>query len=217
VKSREQRRENRKSVISVVLVLILSVIGCAGPKAYIIHLRPQDAGEPESKTDLTIAVVPFEDQRPSVNVLGERVLRNGNKEPILLESPSISEDITYILRRSMKARGIEVVELSQWDPVPENLENLPQEVDVALAGRIETLAVEAQSSTFKTKVQYQVKLSARLGFRKQGKVVTKSIKVSPEETVVQFKLEKVEEGLNEALGTALESLLETALSSSNQE
>ena len=211
----ELRKARKNSFRFVGLVLTLIVLSCAGAKTHFIHLRPHPEGKLEPKTDLTIAVVPFEDQRDSPNVLGQRVLSGGDKEAILLESPSVSEDVTYIMRRAIKARGMRVVELYQWDPVPANLESLQQEVDVVVAGRIVTLEVEAQSSTLKTTVRYQVKLSAKLGFRKQRKVVTKSVEVSPEVTAVRFKIEKVEEGLNEALASAVNSLLETILSSSD--
>jgi hypothetical protein len=84
-------------------------------------------------------------------------------------------------------------------------------VDIAIAGNTEALEVEAQSFTFKTTVRYRVKLSAKLGFRDQRKVVTKSVEVRPEETVVSFNRQKVEETLNEAVSSALNLLVEAAI------
>ncbi|MCG6917354.1 MAG: hypothetical protein LJE89_07390, partial [Deltaproteobacteria bacterium] len=79
----------------------------------------------------------------------------------------------------------------------------------------EALEVKAQSSTFKTTLQYRVKLSAKLGFKAQGKVVTKDIEVRPEESVIGFDRQEVEETLNEAVASALNRLVEAALSSSS--
>jgi hypothetical protein len=170
-------------------------------------------GELRQSAQLTIGVLPFEDDRPSPQVLGQRVRSDGKKEKILLQSPSPSEDVTYLLRRSLKARGVKVRELSRWEPAPANLKDLPQEVDVAIAGRIKTMEVKAQSSTFKTVVSYRVEISAHLGFKAQRRVVTKSIGVEPEETLVIFDPEKIEQTLNEAVDTALGRLIEAALSS----
>jgi hypothetical protein len=199
----------------LIMILLTSLVSCAQHKTYWLHLRPHAEGEQGVTTKLTIGVLPFEDGRVSTDKLGARVLGNGREEPIRLESSSAAEDLTHILRRSLEARNISVVTISSWDPAPQNLKDLPPEVDIAIAGRIEALEVEAQSSTFKTTLRYRVKLSAKLGLKAQGKVVTKTIEVSPEETVVLFERQKVEETLNEAVASALNRLVEAALASSS--
>jgi hypothetical protein len=206
----------RKAIYTFLMVILLaSVVTCAKHKTYWLHLRPHPEGEQGPTTKLTIGVLPFEDGRVSTQKLGARVLRDGREEPIRLESSSASEDLTHILRRSLKARNIPVVTISTWDPAPHNLKDLPPEVDIAIAGRIEALEVEAQSSTLKTTLRYRVKLSAKLGLKAQGKVVTKNIEVRPEETVMLFERQKVEETLNEAVASALNRLVEAALASSS--
>ena len=206
----------RKAIYTFLMVIFLaSLVTCAKHKTYWLHLRPHAEGEQGPTTKLTIGVLPFEDGRVSTEKLGARVLRDGREEPIRLESSSAAEDLTHILRRSLKARNIPVVTISSWDPAPQNLKDLPPEVDIAIAGRIEALEVEAQSSTFKTTLRYKVKLSAKLGLKAQGKVVTKTIEVSPEDTVVLFERQKVEETLNEAVASALNRLVEAALTSSS--
>jgi len=206
----------RRAIYTFLMVILLaSVVTCAQHKTYWLHLRPHPEGEQGPTTKLTIGVLPFEDGRVSTEKLGARVLRNGREEPIRLESSSAAEDLTHILRRSLKARNIPVVTISTWDPNPQNLKDLPPDVDIAIAGRIEALEVEAQSSTLKTTLRYRVKLSAKLGLKAQGKVVTKNIEVRPEETVMRFERQKVEETLNEAVASALNRLVEAALASSS--
>jgi hypothetical protein len=206
----------RKAIYTFLMVLLLgSLVTCAKHKTYWLHLRPHPTGEQGPTTKLTVGVVPFEDGRVSTEKLGARILGNGREEPIRLESSSASEDFTHILRRSLKARNIPVVTISAWDPRPQNLKDLPPEVDIAIAGKIEVLEVKAQSTTLKTTLQYRVKLSAKLGLKAQGKVVTKDIEVRPEETVMGFERQKVEETLNEAVASALNRLVEAALASSS--
>jgi hypothetical protein len=197
------------------MILLVSLVSCGKHKTYWLHLRPQPTGEQGVTTNLTIGVLPFEDGRISTQKLGARVLGDGREEPIRLESSSASEDVTNLLHRSLKARNITVVTISTWNPTPQNLKDLPPEVDVAIAGKIEALEVKAQSSTLKTTIRYRVKLSAKLGLKAQGKVVTKTIEVRPEETVMRFERQKVEETLNEAVASALNRLVETALASSS--
>jgi hypothetical protein len=199
----------------LIMILLTSLVSCAQHKTYWLHLRPHAEGEQGVTTKLTIGVLPFEDGRVATEKLGARVLGNGREEPIRLESSSAAEDLTHILRRSLEARNISVVTISSWDPAPQNLKDLPPEVDIAIAGRIEALEVEAQSSTLKTTLRYRVKLSAKLGLKAQGKVVTKNIEVRPEETVMRFERQKVEETLNEAVASALNRLVEAALASSS--
>jgi len=199
-------------------LVVFSLAACGGSKTYWLNLRPHPAAmqEQEAKTKLTVGILPFEDARPTSQRLGVRVLSSGKEEPIRLDSPSASEDVTHILRQILKTRKIRSVEMSRWKPAPQNLDELPQEVDIAFAGRIETLEVEAQSSTFKSTIRYRVKLSAKLGFKAQEKVVTKTIEVRPEETVIGFNRGKVEKSLNEAVTSALNRLVGAALSSAIQ-
>jgi hypothetical protein len=204
----------RKAIYTFLMVILLgSLVTCAKHKTYWLHLRPHPTGEQGVTTKLTIGVVPFEDGRVSTEKLGARILGDGREEPIRLESSSAAEDLNHILRRSLKARNIPVVTISAWDPRPQNLKDLPPEVDIAIAGKIEVLEVKAQSSTLKTTLQYRVKLSAKLGLK--AKVVTKDIEVRPEETVMRFERQKVEETLNEAVASALNRLVEAALASSS--
>jgi hypothetical protein len=197
-----------------IIILLASLVSCAKHKTYWLYLRPHPTGEQVPTTKLTIGVVDFKDGRISPQKLGARILGDGREEPIRLESSSASEDLTHILRRSLKAKNIPVVAISTWDPAPQNLKDLPPEVDIVIAGKIEALEVKAQSSTLKTTIRYRVKLSAKLGLKAQGKVVTKSIEVRPEETVMLFDRQKVEETLNQAVASALNRLVETALASS---
>jgi hypothetical protein len=57
-----------------------------------------------------------------------------------------------------------------------------------------------------------VKLSAKVGFKAQGTVLTKTVEDRPEESVVRFKREEVEKSLNETLTSALGRLIDAAIS-----
>jgi hypothetical protein len=124
---------------------------------------------------------PFQDNRPPSARIGQRVLTNGKEEPIRLKSSFPTQDITFIFRQLLKARNIRIVELTGWEAAPDNLKNLPEEVDIAIAGYVDALEVKATSYTFKTEIRYLVKLSAKVGFKAQGKVLTKTVEDRPED------------------------------------
>jgi uncharacterized lipoprotein YmbA len=195
------------------LILALSLVSCAASKTYWLRLRADITPQKRATAGLTIGVLPFQDNRPASQRLGQRLLSNGQEEPIRLQSSSLSQDITSILLQLLQARGIRTVELTGWEPVPANLKNLPEGVDVAIAGYLEALEVEAKSTTFKTEIRYLVKLAAKLGFKEQGKVVTRTVEARPEESVISFNRQEVENTLNETLSSALERLIVAAISS----
>ena len=205
-------KEHCSLYIFLALLLVLSLISCTASKTYWLQLLPDFAPQEGSTSKLTIGVLPFEDNRPTSQRLGQRLLSNGKEEPIRLKSSFPSQDITSILLQLLKARGIRTVELTGWEPAAASLKNLPEEVDIAMAGYVEALEVEAKSSTFKTEIRYLVKLSAKLGFREQGKVVTRTVEARPEESVISFKRQAVEQTLNETLSSALERLIVAAIS-----
>jgi hypothetical protein len=73
--------------------------------------------------------------------------------------------------------------------------------------------VKASSHTFKTEIRYLVKLSAKVGFKAQGRVSTKTVEGRPEESVVRFNHQEVEKSLNETLTSALGRLIDATISS----
>ena len=206
----------RNICILPLLILMLSLAGCSASKTYWLFLRAAPTTQGGGATKLTIGVLPFEDNRPNKEKLGKRLLSSGKEEPIRLRSSSPMQDITSILLQLLEKRDIRTVELKSWEPAPENLKDLPEGVDIALAGKVEALEVQAKSSTFKTEIRYLVKLSAKLGYKGQGKVVTKAVEDRPEESVVRFKRQDVEKALNESLSSALERLIDAAISSAGQ-
>ena len=208
-----EEREHRSHYIFLTLLLALSLVSCAASKTHWLHLRADSTGQKSSSSNLTVGVLPFEDNRPPSQRLGQRVLSSGKEEPIRLETSSLTQDVTSILLKFLKARDIQTVQITNWVPSAKNLEDLPEGVDMAIAGHVENLEVEAKSSTFKTEIRYLVKLSAKFGYKSQKKVVTKTVEVRPEESVVSFKRQRVEETLNEALSSALNLLIEAALAS----
>jgi hypothetical protein len=205
-------KHSRTLVTMIVLgaaLMALSFSGCATPSRYALHLGPSPEEGKGPGTSLTVGLLPFEDSRPSPQFLGKLIDSDRKEVDIVLDSPSPAGDVTYILRRALRARGIQTVELQYWTPDPEHLMDLPEDVDVAFAGRIDTLAVNAESGLLNTKVKYRVRLSAKLGFRKEGVVITQSAEVLPEETLLRFNPPRIEETLNDAVAEALNRLLKT--------
>ncbi len=207
-----RKTEYRNIYMFLTLILALSLVSCASSKTYWLNLRADATVQKSPTTKLTIGVLPFQDNRPASARIGQRVLTNGKEEPIRLKSTSPTQDITSIFLQLLKARNIRTVELTGWEPAPGNLKDLPEEVDIAIAGYVDALEVKASSYTFKTEIRYLVKLSAKVGFKAPGKVLTKTVEDRPEESVVRFKRQEVEKTLNEALTSALGRLIDAAIS-----
>ena len=207
-----RKTEYRNIYMLLTLILALSLVSCASSKTYWLNLRADATVQKSPTTKLTIGVLPFQDNRPASARIGQRLLTNGKEEPIRLKSSYPTQDITSIFRQLLKARNIRTVELTGWEPAPGNLKDLPEEVDIAIAGYVDALEVKASSYTFKTEIRYLVKLSTKVGFKAQGKVLTKTVEDRPEESVMRFKREEVEKTLNEALTSALGRLIDAAIS-----
>jgi hypothetical protein len=185
-------REYRNIYMFLSLIFALSLVSCAASKTYWLNLRADSTVQKSPTTKLTIGVVPFQDNRPPSARIGQRVLSNGKEEPIRLKSSFPTQDITSIFLQLLK---------------------LPEEVDIAIAGYVDALEVKASSHTFKTEIRYLVKLSAKVGFKAQGRVSTKTVEGRPEESVVRFNHQEVEKSLNETLTSALGRLIDATISS----
>ena len=208
-----REREHRNIYMFLVLIFALSLVSCASSKTYWLNLRADSIVQKTPTTKLTIGVLPFQDNRSPSARVGQRVLSNGKEEPIRLKSSYPTQDITSIFLQLLKARNIRTVELTGWEAAPGNLKDLPEEVDIVITGFVDDLEMKASSYTFKTEIRYLVKLSAKVGFKAQGRVLTKTVEDRPEESVVRFKRQEVEKTLNEALTSALGRLIDATISS----
>ena len=206
-----RERKCRNIYLLLTLIFTLSLVTCAGSKTHWLNLRADSTVQKTPTTELTIGVLPFQDNRPPSARIGERVLSNGKEEPIRLKSSYPTQDITSIFLQLLKARNIRTVELTDWKPTPGNLKELPEGVDIAIVGYVDALEVKASSYTFKTEIRYLVKLSAKVGFKEQGKVLSKTLEDRPEQSVMRFRREDVEKTLNEALTSALGRLIDAAI------
>ena len=207
-----QESKYRNIFLLLILIFALSLVSCAASKTHWLNLRADSTVQKTPTTTLTIGVIPFQDNRPPSARIGERVLSSGKEEPIRLKSYHPTRDITSIFLQLLKARNIRTVELTDWEPTLGNFKDLPEEVDIAIAGYIDALEVKANSYTFKTEIRYLVILSAKVGFQEQGKVLSKTVEDRPEESVVLFKREEMEKTLNETLTSALGRLIDAAIS-----
>jgi hypothetical protein len=207
-----RQRKYRNIYLLLTLVFALTLVSCAASKTHWLNLRADSTVQKTPTTTLTIGVLPFQDNRPPSARIGERILSNGKEEPIRLKSSYPTRDITSVFLQLLKARNIRTVELTDWEPTPGNLKGLPEEVDIAIAGYLDALEVKASSYTFKTEIRYLLKLSAKVGLKAQGRVLSKTLEDRPEQSVIRFRREEVEKTLNEALTSALGRLIDAAIS-----
>lgn len=207
-----RQRKYRTIYLLLTLVFALTIVSCAASKTHWLNLRADSTVQKTPTTTLTIGVLPFQDNRPPSARIGERILSNGKEEPIRLKSSYPTRDITSVFLQLLKARNIRTVELTDWEPTPGNLKGLPEEVDIAIAGYLDALEVKASSYTFKTEIRYLLKLSAKVGLKAQGRVLSKTLEDRPEQSVIRFRREEVEKTLNEALTSALGRLIDAAIS-----
>ncbi|MGD8687753.1 MAG: hypothetical protein PVH15_13360 [Syntrophobacterales bacterium] len=206
-----RQRKYRNIYLLLTLVFALTIVSCAASKTHWLNLRADSTVQKTPTTTLTIGVLPFQDNRPPSARIGERILSNGKEEPIRLKSSYPTRDITSVFLQLLKARNIRTVELTDWEPTPGNLKGLPEEVDIAIAGYLDALEVKASSYTFKTEIRYLLKLSAKVGLKAQGRVLSKTLEDRPEQSVIRFRREEVEKTLNEALTSALGRLIDAAI------
>lgn len=206
-----RQRKYRTIYLLLTLVFALTLVSCAASKTHWLNLRADSTVQKTPTTTLTIGVLPFQDNRPPSARIGERILSNGKEEPIRLKSSYPTRDITSVFLQLLKARNIRTVELTDWEPTPGNLKGLPEEVDIAIAGYLDALEVKASSYTFKTEIRYLLKLSAKVGLKAQGRVLSKTLEDRPEQSVIRFRREEVEKTLNEALTSALGRLIDAAI------
>lgn len=181
---------------------------CAGSGMQIVYLQFRPTGEYATSQALTVGVAPFQDNRSTPQILGKRIRVDGSPETIMLGSPTTGKDLSLMVVRYLESRGMKVVDLRSWSGEPETLKDLPKEVKVAVAGRIEALEVQSDSTLFRTTTHYRVRLSSSIALVDKNEVLTRSIEISPQKTTFQFDIRDLEEELNRAVVEALERLFE---------
>ncbi|MDY7031461.1 MAG: hypothetical protein SVY10_06070 [Thermodesulfobacteriota bacterium] len=196
--------------LSIFILLICLIPGCAGSKTYLIDLKyipdQSELKDNRSGKPVTIGIKTFEDSRLEKENLGKRIRTGGKVDIFKPYLVPVNQAVTQAVKDHLIAKGHEVVEILNWDLTPETLSDVLQDVQLVVGGTVESLRSEVESSITRTRIQSNVKLVVYIGNIKENKVITKKIESMPEVTGVLFNPKKVGESLNQTITEAIERI-----------
>jgi hypothetical protein len=197
--------------LTVVLLGVLFLGGCAGSRTYLLHLSydasattPFLKGAPQP---VTVAVYQFLDVRPERLYLGRRVYRDGMVDYYKPDTGTAEQVVTESIVKIMEKAGFKVTRVNRaLDTGKENFKDIPG--NVALGGKIEALWVEAKTGYVTTDAKARISLKYSWGLVKDQIWETKTIEGSAEKTDQPlFKPEDAEKLINGVLNDGLDKLL----------
>ncbi|MFH1625535.1 MAG: hypothetical protein ABID54_10345 [Pseudomonadota bacterium] len=198
--------------IGLLVLVILSVVGCAGGRIYLVNLKylPEKTTGQAIRRDkpLTVGVQTFEDLRTKKDDVGRRVRLQGQVDVFRSDPVPINEAVTQAVRDYLKSRGYRVVDIQNWDLSPEGLSAIPENIHRVIGGKVEALWTEAESFLTHTKIKSRVKLLVCIGKVEKRKVITREVESTPEMTEILFSPGTVGKSLNETTIQVIERTLD---------
>ena len=184
------------------------MLSCATGGTYSIYLRYQPTREFPSiqkKFGSTLAIAPFQDQRPNTLSIGHHTPLYGVSSHFKSEPFQLEKTLMESLSHGLSRYGVKTFPISSWDGEPESLKNM--ETDSVLMIEIKRFWTEGVASLFKTHVKTTVLFVIHLGVKKEGKVFTRNVEVEKEMTVARLTPERVEQTINQILIDIFDSYL----------
>jgi uncharacterized lipoprotein YajG len=153
------------------------------------------------KNDVTIAVLPFEDARPEQGRIGSRSHLWGGQSYFDVPGGKPSEVIAdavadYLKSKGWKARMVKSPEAAARE-----------KADVLLTGKVQGLAVDAESKFARTNITAKTKLAVQGQNVSDGSVVRMTLNGAGSQRVFWFNPEDAQKLLNEVLSESLEKLV----------
>ena len=199
-------------VLMIILSLIAVITGCGGSRTYLIDVRYVPATEAPAASEVTqkavVGVCSLDDIRKEKvkDTIGIRQRRGNQVDFVKVAGTSVSDSVTRAVRDFFSDRGFQVTDCKGWDQTAEGLDRLPQDISLAVGGKIESFMVEAKAGLATTEIQYRIKVAASIGYPGERRVVIRTMDSSPQVKKITFNPEELQATLNETLTEVIRNL-----------
>lgn len=190
-------------IAAVALAVLLLATGCAGTGEIVplkIHALPSVRSLNQQFQDITVVVERFE-EGPDAARLGVRTHLGGGETIFTVHGGRPGEAVAQVVADHLKAMGFQV-----WVKKADASE-VPEKPDVTITGRVEQLAVRAQSRFFNTKMTAKAKVLIQATNASNRSTVRLNLEGSREDAVFWFEPAELQELVNRVLKENLERLL----------
>ena len=190
------------------VVLLLSVWGCAGSRTFWMDIRylPGPSVE-KAEQGRAVAVNAFKDMRKDGERLGDWTRPKGRVDTFMASKP-VDQAVTEAIADYFLSRGYRVVPHRGWDLTPEGLSGIP--ADLVVGGEVIRLESGAWT-TVRTRVKVHVQLQIHVGKVAEGKVSGQKMEISKEIVGVTSRPDRIEDTLNRELSEAIERVFQGIL------
>jgi hypothetical protein len=199
-------------VLFMILSLIAVIAGCGGSRTYLVDVRYIPATEAPAASEVAqkavVGVCPFDDVRKEKvkDTIGIRQRRAKQVDFVKVAGTSVSDSVTRAVKDYFSERGFQVTDCKGWDQTAEGLDRLPQDIFLAVGGRIESFMVEAKAGLATTEIQYRIKVAASIGYPGERRVVIRTMDSAPQVKKITFNPEELQATLNETLTEVIRNL-----------
>jgi len=186
---------------------LLLVTACTGGRTFVVDLTYVPQSPPVLEVEkAVVAIAPFMDKRDGKKDVGVRSKLDGSVDQFITAPDSVSERVRKAVERYLRANGLQVVTISEWDFQPESLRVM--EADMVVGGEIRRLWIYAESMVGRTVIHSDLEISVYLGKPQENKVFQQKMEMSQEITEIVFSPRQMEKLLNEGLSEIIESVFE---------
>ncbi len=185
---------------------MLLLAGCAEKGPILLSVGyPLPEGKPAAaKAKVVVGVSSFKDERGKTeSLIGSRTIPSGQQNDLVVQG-TVSGLVAASLKDALKARGITVKDVPQWDLTAEGMK--ADRIGLLFGGAIKKLWLESTATTLKTHLAATVQLKITAGNPADRKIIkTLDVESSVEQDVL-YSTSKLEEVLSEAIGGAIDQI-----------
>jgi uncharacterized lipoprotein YajG len=181
----------------------MAATGCAATGEVItlnVQTTPPQTGEAK-RSEVNVAVLPFEDARPEQGRLGSRSHFWGGRTYFEVPGGKPSDAVADAVADYLKAKGWKVYAAKSADQAASG------KADVLLSGKLLVLAVDAESRFARTNIAAKSKIAVHAQNAADGSTVRMTLNGAGSQSVFWFSPEDAQKLLNEVLTESLEKLV----------
>jgi uncharacterized lipoprotein YajG len=181
----------------------MAVTGCAAT-GEVITLNVQtipSQTDAAKRSEVNVAVLPFEDARAEQGRLGSRAHLWGGRTYFEVPGGKPSDAVADAVADYLKAKGWKVYAAKSTDQAATG------KADVLLSGKLLALAVDAESKFARTNIAAKSKIAVHAQNAADGSTVRMTLNGAGSQSVFWFSPEDAQKLLNEVLTESLEKLV----------
>ena len=190
----------------LLLALFLLLPSCAPSLPLYLDVHRNQPYSEQGEEEAVLLVAPFSAEKAAASAIGELFSWQGSQK-IWVDNKALSEGITAKIEENLARRGVPFRTISTWNGTIAGMQGIGNGRQAILGGTVRLLRITSTRKMLRTVATLDLKVDCHIGLPQRASLITRSVEVKQEKTLLVQNSKELENLLDEGLQEAADRLV----------